>query len=94
MMSSSTLPRMVLVTGATGYVGGRLIPRLLESGYQVRVLARDALRLSGRSWVEQVEVIEGNVLNQQDLTPAMEGVALAYYLIHNKLRHIDRLHHI
>ncbi len=83
MMSSSTLPRTVLVTGATGYVGGRLIPRLLESGYRVRVLARDALRLSGRSWVEKVEVIEGNVLNQADLPPAMEGVALAYYLIHN-----------
>jgi uncharacterized protein YbjT (DUF2867 family) len=71
------------VTGATGYVGGHLIPLLLEGGYQVRVFARDALRLAGRPWVEEVEVIEGNVLNPGDLPPAMNGVDIAYYLIHN-----------
>ncbi|HIB65835.1 MAG TPA: NAD-dependent epimerase/dehydratase family protein, partial [Phycisphaerales bacterium] len=46
----------ILVTGATGYVGGRLIPRLLERGHEVRVLVRDARRVSGRSWSEKVEV--------------------------------------
>ncbi len=45
----STQPH-VLVTGATGYVGGLLAPRLLQAGYPVRVLARDPQRLQGRSW--------------------------------------------
>ena len=71
------------MTGATGYVGGRLIPRLLDRDYQVRVFARDAVRLSGRPWVDKVEVLEGNVLNAEDLPPAMEGIDIAYYLIHN-----------
>lgn len=73
----------ILVTGATGYVGGRLIPHLLEEGYQVRVFARDAVRLAGRSWVEQVDIIEGNVLDPETLPAAMEGMDAAYYLIHN-----------
>lgn len=82
-MSSPNTIRSVLVTGVTGYVGGRLVPLLLDHGYQVRVLARDAVRLSGRSWVEKVDIIEGNVLNQEHLPAAMEGIDVAYYLIHN-----------
>ena len=57
----------VLVTGATGYIGGRLIPALLEAGYQVRVLVRDPARLQGRSWLEQVEVVQGDVLQPETL---------------------------
>ena len=83
MSISPSLSRTILVTGATGYVGGRLIPRLLDRDYQVRVFARDAVRLSGRPWVDKVEVLEGNVLNAEDLPPAMEGIDIAYYLIHN-----------
>ena len=82
-MTSDSLHKSILVTGATGYVGGRLVPLLLEKGYQVRVMARDAVRLSGRSWVEEVDIVEGNVLNEDDLPPAMEGIDVAYYLIHN-----------
>ncbi len=82
-MNSNQTIKSVLVTGATGYVGGRLIPRLLEKGYQVRVFVRDAIRLSGRSWVDQVEIVEGNVLKADDLPAAMNGVDAAYYLIHN-----------
>lgn len=73
----------ILVTGATGYVGGRLVPLLLESGYRVRVFARDPVRLAGRPWVEQVEIVEGNVLEPETLPAAMEGMDAAYYLIHN-----------
>jgi uncharacterized protein YbjT (DUF2867 family) len=81
---SSPLPlESILVTGPTGYVGGRLVPRLLQGGYRVRVMARDAGRLSGRSWVDQVEVVEGNVLRPTDLPEALRGVDAAYYLIHN-----------
>lgn len=74
--------RLILVTGATGYVGGRLIPRLLEAGYRVRCLVRDAQRLQGRPWLEQVQVVDGDVLLPESLAAAMRGVSAAYYLIH------------
>lgn len=51
----------ILVTGATGYVGGRLVPRLLERGHTVRVLVRDPSRLQGRPWLSQVEVVQGSL---------------------------------
>ena len=66
--SSSASSDVVLVTGATGYVGGRLVPRLLDAGYRVRCLVRDASRLQGRSWLAHVEVVTGDVL--QRFTPA------------------------
>ena len=73
----------VLVTGATGYVGGRLVPRLLEAGYTVRVLARDPHRLQGRPWLEHVEVAEGDVLDAPTLGAVLTGVDIAYYLVHS-----------
>lgn len=74
----------VLVTGATGYVGGRLIPRLLEEGYRVRVLVRGgADRLRGRPWLDEVDVVAGDALEPASLVPALEGVDAAYYLIHS-----------
>lgn len=76
--------KLVLVTGATGYVGGRLIPKLLEAGYRVRCLVRDASRLQGRAWLTQVEVVQGDALHLTELASAMRGVSAAYYLIHGK----------
>jgi uncharacterized protein YbjT (DUF2867 family) len=73
----------VMVTGATGYIGGRLVSLLLDQGYRVRVLARDTTRLNGRSWLNDVEVAQGDVLKPETLTGAMEGVWAAYYLIHS-----------
>lgn len=75
----------VLVTGVTGYVGGRLVPRLLEAGYRVRVLVRDAHRLQGRPWHDQVEVVVGDVLKPETLASAMKDVNTAYYLIHSMM---------
>lgn len=75
--------KTILVTGATGYIGGRLVPRLLAEGCQVRVLARDPERLQGRRWLGQVQVHQGDVLAPDTLAPALEGVAAAYYLIHS-----------
>lgn len=72
----------LLVTGATGYIGGRLIPRLLAAGYPVRALVRDRKRLEGRPWLGQVEVVEGDALDPASLRRALEGVSAAYYLIH------------
>jgi len=74
---------VVLVTGATGYVGGRLVPRLLAAGYRVRCLVRDPTRLEGRAWRSQVEVVAGDVLHPESLGPAVRGVATAFYLIHS-----------
>lgn len=73
----------VLVTGATGYIGGRLIPRLIEEGHKVRVMARDPERLAGRPWSDKVEIRPGNVLNPNSLDPVLENIEVAYYLIHS-----------
>lgn len=75
--------KLILVTGATGYVGGRLVPRLLEAGYKIRCLVRDPVRLQGRSWFEQVEVVQGDVLEPETLALALQNVYTAYYLIHS-----------
>lgn len=74
--------RLVLVTGATGYVGGRLIPELLAAGYRVRALARRPQVLSDRPWSDQVEVMGGDADDRDDLRAALDGVDVAYYLIH------------
>ena len=76
--------KLILVTGATGYVGGRLVPRLLEKGYRVRCLVRDPARLQGRPWFSRVEVVSGDALDSGTLVNAMQDVYVAYYLIHGK----------
>ena len=76
------MSQTILLTGATGYIGGRLAPRLLDRGYAVRCLVRDPDRLRGVPWADQVEIVEGNVLEPETLPAAMEGVDAAYYLIH------------
>jgi uncharacterized protein YbjT (DUF2867 family) len=81
---SRPAPPLVLVTGVTGYVGGRLVPRLLTAGYQVRALVRgEPQRLSSRSWYERVDIVVGDVLQPEGLVAAMEDVEVAYYLIHS-----------
>jgi len=75
--------KLILVTGATGYIASRLIPRLLDSGRRVRCLARDPLRLKGRGWFHHVEVIQADVTTPSTLARALEGVHTAYYLVHN-----------
>jgi uncharacterized protein YbjT (DUF2867 family) len=74
---------LILVTGATGYIGGRLVPRLLALGYPVRTLVRDPARLQGRPWHDAVGIVAGDVLEPETLAPAMEGVRVGYYLIHS-----------
>ena len=73
----------VLVTGATGYIGGRLAPRLVQEGRRVRVLARGRARVLSRSWAGQVEVAVGDVLDRPALSEALAGVDVAYYLVHS-----------
>lgn len=73
----------VLVTGATGYIGGRLVPRLLEAGHAVRVLVRDPDRLGARPWLGHVEVLQGDVASADRVAGAVDGVDAAYYLVHS-----------
>ena len=79
-----TEPPLVLVTGVTGYVGGRLVPRLLDAGYRIRVMVRGgAERLRDRPWRDRVEIVSGDVFDPRSLLLAMQGVDTAYYLIHS-----------
>lgn len=73
----------ILVTGATGYVGSRLVPYLSNAGHQVRVLVRDPRRLRGRPWADCVEVFVGDVQRPETLPAALTGVDVAFYLIHS-----------
>jgi len=75
--------KLILVSGATCYVGGRLVPRLLTAGYRVRCLARDPMRLQGRARPGQVEIAQGDVLQPSSLVAAMRGVSVVYYLVHS-----------
>lgn len=77
---------LILVTGATGYIAGRLIPKLLERGHRVRAMARDLKRLEKRDWFPQVEAVRGDVTYPASLSPALEGIETAYYLVHNMSR--------
>nr|WP_314842074.1 SDR family oxidoreductase [uncultured Microbacterium sp.] len=72
-----------LVLGATGYIGGRLTPRLLNAGYRVRVLARDAARAASFPWGADVEVVEGSADDSDAVAEAMADVDVVYYLIHS-----------
>ena len=77
--------KLVLVTGASGYIAGRLIPRLLEQGYLVRVLARRPEQLAARPWSNCVEFRRGDIRDLESLARAVEGIHAAYYLIHNMI---------
>jgi uncharacterized protein YbjT (DUF2867 family) len=82
LKSNDGSPALCLVTGATGYIGGRLITELLAHGYRVRILARNADRLSKHPWINQVEVVEGDATNPESLVKALAGADVAYYLLH------------
>ena len=77
----------ILVTGATGYVGGRLIPRLLAAGYPVRAVGRSLPKMACRPWAasERVELVQGDVLDPASLIAAGKGCGAAYYLVHSMI---------
>lgn len=72
-----------LVTGATGYIGGRLVPRLIAAGFAVRVLARYPEKLRQVPWVGQVQIVEGDIADHAAMTAALKGVDVLYYLVHS-----------
>jgi len=76
-------PLNCLVTGASGYIGGRLVPELLSAGYAVRCMARDPGKVSDRPWSGDVEIAVADVMDASAVRRALEGMDVAYYLIHS-----------
>lgn len=76
------MSKLCLVTGATGYVGGRLVPQLLNAGYRVRILVRHPERVAQMPWQDRVEIATGDANDAQALATAMRDVDVAYYMIH------------
>lgn len=82
-MTMAIDPRTAFVTGASGYVGGELVPRLLADGWRVRVLTRQRSSVAGRDWADRVDIVEGDVGDEGVLEDALVGVDVAYYLVHS-----------
>jgi uncharacterized protein YbjT (DUF2867 family) len=72
----------VLVTGATGYIGGRLVPRLLAKGHHVRCVARNPSRLEGHDW-PGVEIVPGDLEDPEEAARVLQDIDVAYYLVHS-----------
>jgi uncharacterized protein YbjT (DUF2867 family) len=72
----------ILVAGASGYVGGHLVPKLMELNYSIRCLARNPEKIRARNW-SNVEIVKGDVLEPETLQSGFQGVDIAYYLIHS-----------
>ncbi|MFJ8666535.1 SDR family oxidoreductase [Streptomyces sp. NPDC093600] len=72
-----------LVTGAGGYIGGRLVPELLDAGHRVRCLARTPANLRDHPWADRAEVVRGDVTDAGSLRPALRDIDVAYYLVHS-----------
>lgn len=81
------MTRRALVTGATGYVGGRLVSRLIDEGYAVRVMARNVEKLRDYPWLAQVEVVQADAQNPDSLAVALKDVDVAYYMLHSLSEH-------
>jgi uncharacterized protein YbjT (DUF2867 family) len=89
-MTAATDQRPILIAGATGYIGARLIPRLLQAGYRVRALARTPGKIEGRTWSDHpnLEIVRGDALDLQSLSAACRGCRAAYYLVHS-MNHVS-----
>jgi uncharacterized protein YbjT (DUF2867 family) len=86
----------ILIMGATGYIGGRLTPRLADDGHEVRCLTRRPDQLAGVEWADAVEIVRGDALEAATLVEPMRGIDVVYYLVHSigtgaSFQHSDRV---
>jgi len=79
---SNPAAKHILLTGATGYVGGRLLKELGKQGYRVRCITRRPEYLTGRI-PNRAEIVQGDVLDVASLKPAFENIDVAFYLVHS-----------
>jgi uncharacterized protein YbjT (DUF2867 family) len=82
-MDMQNQERLYLVTGASGYVGGRLVRDLVTEGKKVRLFVRDPKKILDLPWAKSVEVVKGTATSREDLDRALAGVHTAYYLLHS-----------
>ncbi|WP_221313274.1 SDR family oxidoreductase [Actinoalloteichus hymeniacidonis] len=76
-----------MVTGATGYIGGRLVPALLAEGHRVRCLARHPDKLRDVPWAADVEIVQGDLTSEADIRAAVAGCEVLYFLVHSLQQH-------
>ena len=74
---------LITVTGSTGYVGGRLVPILLQNGYRVRCVTRSVGSLQDREWTGDVEIVEADLEERNEVYDALRGSDRAFYLVHS-----------
>ncbi|PVZ10938.1 uncharacterized protein YbjT (DUF2867 family) [Actinomycetospora cinnamomea] len=72
-----------MVTGATGYIGGRLAPRLAAEGHEVRCVVRTPEKMRDVPWAAQVEIVRGDVLDEESMRRACQGADVLFYLVHS-----------
>ena len=73
----------IIVTGASGYIGGRLVPRLIEAGHEVRAMVREPASVAEVPWAADASIVQGDLLDAESLTAAFEGMDVLYYLVHS-----------
>jgi uncharacterized protein YbjT (DUF2867 family) len=79
------MQELIAITGATGYIGGRMAPVLVEAGYCVRCLARSPRKLEGRAWAGKADLVEVDLENEAATREALQGCSAAYYLVHSMI---------
>lgn len=75
--------RKALVTGATGFVGGEVVRKLLNDGWSVRILCRSADKARTNDWGDDVDIVEGDATDRDDVERALDGIDCAWYLLHS-----------